>query len=191
MSSPGGERARLLLDRYLEELTRWGTRTNLVGSLERRALEVHVRDSLAAVPLLGRDATVVDLGSGAGFPGVPIAIARPDLRVTLLEIREKRVHFLRHVVRVLELDCAVVRGSIEAPPATPFDYALARAVAEPAELFPRARPWVSAAGEVWIWGRARAAELGIENASEVALEEGRGWIVRVPGPNEGSGSNAG
>jgi len=181
MANPGDERARSLLDRYLVELARWGARQNLVGSLEREALELHVRDSLAAAPLLAERSSVVDLGSGAGFPGLPVAIARPDLQVTLLEIREKRVHFLRHVVRELGLTCSVVRGRIESPPDTPFDYALARAVAAPAELIPRAKPWVGDTGEIWIWGRARAADLAVAGASEIALEEGRGWIVRTPG----------
>ena len=51
------------------------------------------------------------LGSGAGFPGLPLAVARPDLDVTLVEIREKRVHFLRHVVQTLDLDSGDYRPS--------------------------------------------------------------------------------
>jgi len=180
----GDERARDLLDRYLTELAHWGAHTNLVGSLDRAALEVHVRDSLAAAPELPAGASVVDLGSGAGFPGLPVAIARPDLRVTLLEIRERRVSFLRHVTRTLGLSCEVVRGRIETPSATPFDYALARAVAAAAELIPIARPWVGGKGEVWIWGRVRASEVAAPDVSEIPLEEGRGWILRVPGAEQ-------
>lgn len=174
---PGDDRAREALERYLAELARWGARTNLVGSLERAALEQHVRDSLGGASALREGARVVDLGSGAGFPGVPIAIARRDLAVTLLEIREKRVNFLRHVVRELALDCRVVRGRIEDVPAVLFDYAVARAVAAPAEIIPRALPWVEESGEVWVWGKVRATELGIAGVREIALEEGRGWIV--------------
>src|SRR5262245_44770288 len=102
---------------------------NLVGSTARDELVVHVLDSLAAAEVLPQGARVVDLGSGAGFPGLPLAIERPDLELTLLEIREARVHFLRHVVRLLGLRCSVRRGSIDEPPVEPFDYALLKAVA--------------------------------------------------------------
>ena len=63
----------------------------------------HVEDSLAAADCLPEGSEIVDLGSGAGFPGVPLALSRPDLRVTLVEIRERRVNFLRHVVRTPQL----------------------------------------------------------------------------------------
>ena len=182
MALPGDDRARTLLERYLSALAHWGAHTNLVGSLERCELEVHVRDSWAASVALRRDARVVDLGSGAGFPGIPLAIARPDLALTLVEIREKRVHFLRHVVRELGLATEVVRGDIDGAPGNPFDYAVARAVAAPADLLPRARHWVHEQGEVWIWGRVRADELGIQGVSELELEEGRGWILQARSP---------
>jgi 16S rRNA (guanine527-N7)-methyltransferase len=124
---------------------------NLVGSIDPGALQRHVSDSLAAAPLLPRGARAVDLGSGAGFPGIPLGIVRPDLDLTLVEIRERRVNFLRHVVRVLGLSCRVERRRIEEPPAEPFDYALLRAVAEPVLARAMAVPWVSASGEIWIW----------------------------------------
>ena len=62
---------------YLEELTRWGARTNLVGSTEPDALRRHVEDSLAAADYLPEGSEIVDLGSGAGFPGVPLALITP------------------------------------------------------------------------------------------------------------------
>ena len=77
------------MHRFLAELARWAPRTNLVGSSEPAALARHVEDSLAVAGYLPDGARVVDLGSGAGFPGIPIAIARPDLLVTLVEIRER------------------------------------------------------------------------------------------------------
>jgi 16S rRNA (guanine527-N7)-methyltransferase len=136
---------------FSAELTRWGGRMNLVGSTEPAALARHVEDSLAAAEHLPGGAAVVDLGSGAGFPGIPIALARPDLRVTLVEIREKRLAFLRHVARELAPSLEVVAGSIEAPFRRDFDFALLRAVAKTERSLALGLPWVKAAGEVWIW----------------------------------------
>lgn len=166
------------LERYLDELRRWGARTNLVGSLDPEELRAHVRDSLAAAPHLPQAARVVDLGSGAGFPGIPLAIERPDLHLRLVEVRERRVHFLRHVVRSLGLDVAVERARLEDPPSGPAEYALIRAVAAPARALELARPWVSESGEIWIWA-GPGAELPVAASGEIPLAE-RGSILRVP-----------
>ena len=163
------------LAEFLRELARWGDRMNLVGSTNPTAMSRHVEDSLAAVPHLPKGARVVDLGSGAGFPGLPIAIARRDLRVMLVEIREKRVAFLRHVVRTLELDVDVRRESIEVPPETRFEIALLRAVAAPERSLELARPWVDDAGEVWIWAGSGVA---LPGSRAIPLASG-GAILRT------------
>lgn len=165
------------LAEFLRELARWGERMNLVGSTDPAAMARHVEDALAAAPHLPAGAAVVDLGSGAGFPGLPIAIARRDLRIVLVEIREKRVAFLRHVVRSLALDVEVRRTSIETPPEAPFEIALLRAVAPPDESLALARPWVAENGEVWIWA---GAGVEIPNARPLPLASG-GAILRAHG----------
>jgi 16S rRNA (guanine527-N7)-methyltransferase len=172
------ERAALL-ERYVEELQRWGSRVNLVGSTQRDALWVHIYDALPAAEALPPDARVVDLGSGAGFPGIPLAIARPDLDLTLVEIRERRVNFLRHAARLLELGCEIRRCRIEEPPADRYDFALARAVADPPRALRLAVPWVRPGGEVWLWSRSEPGELGSEGISAIELGP-RGRILRVP-----------
>jgi 16S rRNA (guanine527-N7)-methyltransferase len=164
------------LAEFLRELGRWGDRMNLVGSTDPAAMARHVEDALAAVPHLPPNASVVDLGSGAGFPGVPIAIARRDLRVTLVEIREKRIAFLRHVVRSLQLDVEVRRESIENVPAQRFEIAVLRAVAPPEKSLQLARPWVGDDGEIWIWAGAGAA---LPGSRPIALASG-GAILRTP-----------
>jgi 16S rRNA (guanine527-N7)-methyltransferase len=166
------------IERYLDELRRWGARTNLVGSTETDALRLHTIESLAAARHFPECARVVDLGSGAGFPGVPLMIVRPDLQMTLVESRERRVHFLRHVVRTLELECVVVRGRIEDPALGPFDYALLRAVAPLARALPLAVPWVAGDGEIWIWTKEDAEALRAGYAGEISLGK-RGRILRV------------
>jgi 16S rRNA (guanine527-N7)-methyltransferase len=160
---------------YRTELVRWGERMNLVGSLEPAALDRHFEDSLHAASALPHGARVADLGSGAGFPGLPIAIARPDLRVTLIEIREKRVAFLRHVVRTIGLAVEVAQTTLDAPPPEPFDVVLLRAVAPPEESARIGLRWVGPGGEVWIWAGARAALAG---ADPIPLPSG-GSILRV------------
>jgi 16S rRNA (guanine(527)-N(7))-methyltransferase RsmG len=169
--------------RFLDELATWGARINLVGSLERPALEMHVRDSLAAARALPPGARVVDLGTGAGFPGIPIAIARADLDLVLVEIRERRVHFLRHVVRTLGLRCEIRRASIEEAPPRLFDRALLRAVAPLPDALAIGRRWIEATGEVWVWTREPAASLDLPDVAELALDPDgeRGRVLRIPG----------
>jgi len=96
--------ARECFGRYLDELQRWSAQVNLTAL--RRPAEI-VRqgflDSLALAPLVPASARVVDIGSGAGFPALPLAIHRPDLDFTLVESIRKKVTFLRHVARTLDL----------------------------------------------------------------------------------------
>jgi 16S rRNA (guanine527-N7)-methyltransferase len=153
---------------------------NLVGSTRPEEVAAHVSDSLAAAPWLPRGARVVDLGTGAGFPGIPILITRPDLDVVLVERREKRVHFLRQVVRVLDLACEVRRCSIEDGPAPEgrFDFVLLRAVAPAARALDWARPWTRPEGEIWLWTREPAFPDAFVEVGAIPLGE-RGRIARL------------
>ncbi|MCH6563136.1 MAG: 16S rRNA (guanine(527)-N(7))-methyltransferase RsmG [Myxococcales bacterium] len=178
MTQGPGPSSQARIERYLDELRKWAARSNLVGSTRNDALRRHVEDSLAAARHLPHDARVVDLGSGAGFPGLPLLIVRPDLKLTLVESRERRVHFLRQVVRVLELDCVVQRCRIEDAPAGVFAYALLRAVAPVQKALSLAAPWVKPGGEVWIWTREEPAAAGSAFVGEIPLGD-RGRILRA------------
>lgn len=94
------------LARYVDELRRWLPRVNLVSQGDAASLvERHVVDSLAAAAVLREtpiDATIADIGSGAGLPGVPLAIVLAPRRFVLVEPRRKRASFLRAVGRLLE-----------------------------------------------------------------------------------------
>jgi 16S rRNA (guanine527-N7)-methyltransferase len=151
---------------------------NLVGSTTAEALRTHVEDSLAAARTLPTSARIVDLGSGAGFPGVPIAIARPDLEVVLVEIRERKVSFLRHVTRTLGLHCEVWRRSVEDPGDESFDAVLVRALAAPDRALPAAGRWAGANGEVWLWTRVAELPPAFEEIGSVSLGA-RGRIARL------------
>jgi 16S rRNA (guanine527-N7)-methyltransferase len=121
---------------FVELLLRWNKVHNLTGV--RGADEVvdrHLVESFALRALI-KGTHVADVGSGGGLPGVPLAIAEPERRFTLIESRAKRVHFLRHVVGELKLTNAGVAHSRaeDLRVERPFDTVLARAVAPPAEL---------------------------------------------------------
>jgi 16S rRNA (guanine527-N7)-methyltransferase len=117
------------LARFLAELDSWRRRLNLTGRLSGDDLVTHALESAMGATLLPPEGAVVDIGTGGGFPGVPLAILRPDVAVTWLEPREKRAAFLRHVARVLPVENAVVQvARTEDLPESRFDVATCRAV---------------------------------------------------------------
>ena len=94
---------------YFALLTDWNGRMNLTAITEpAEVAEKHFADSLAAAALLPRGARVADVGTGAGFPGVPLLIARPDLGMTLMDGLNKRVAFLREACAQLGIAAACV-----------------------------------------------------------------------------------
>ncbi len=100
---------------YLQELQRWSRIVNLVSSPDpQTVIRKHVLDCLALSAQIAFEGRLVDLGSGAGFPGLVIAIADPDRPVDLIEARRKRAHFLKAVVRKLGLrNVTVYEGRAE------------------------------------------------------------------------------
>ena len=122
------------LDRHTRLILKWNRRIRLTGARERDELLLrHTADSLAATGLLPRGGALLDLGSGAGFPGIPMAVARPDLEILLAESVAKRAAFLSRAVEGLDR-ARVVRARIdgapeeEGVPAAAFDGVAARAV---------------------------------------------------------------
>ena len=120
-----------LLD-YLALLARWNATYNLTAVRDpREMLSKHLLDSLAMQPFVRDIATLADLGTGPGLPGIPLAIATPGLQVTLVESNGKKARFLREAVRTLKLGNARVAESraeaLDAPGA--FDAITARALA--------------------------------------------------------------
>ena len=96
------QQIRQLLD-YLELLDRWSDTYNLTAIRDPRQMVMrHLLDSLAVMPWIDQG-PLLDAGSGAGLPGIPLAIMRPELQVTLLDSAGKKTRFLNHVARSLEL----------------------------------------------------------------------------------------
>ena len=104
------ERQLALFDVYKNELLQWNAKTNLMSeNSSREIITRHFLDSLTALQFIQKPAArMIDVGCGAGFPGLPLKIAQPSLQIYLLETNRKKVSFLKHVIRLLNLYQVVV-----------------------------------------------------------------------------------
>jgi 16S rRNA (guanine527-N7)-methyltransferase len=151
---------------YLARLLAMNEQLNLTAIREPgEAWTRHALDALSLVPHLAdlpAGASVLDVGSGGGVPGIPLAIARPDLRVTLLDATAKKVAFLEAVTGALGLaNVTTVAGRAEAlllDRAATFDAVTARAVAKLAALLPWTAPFARAGGRVLLIKGERAEQ---------------------------------
>jgi 16S rRNA (guanine527-N7)-methyltransferase len=91
-------------DLYLRELLKWNQKINLTAIRSERGIVLkHLLDSLSVYPYLPEYSPILDIGSGAGFPGFPLKIAQPNLEMTLIDSVRKKVDFQRHIIRMLGL----------------------------------------------------------------------------------------
>jgi 16S rRNA (guanine527-N7)-methyltransferase len=146
------DRQSHLLQVYLKELMHWNRRVNLTGPLtkERMIVELFL-DSLIPGPFIPATAKILDVGSGAGFPGVPLKIHAPDRNVDLLEINSKKISFLKQVIRLLGLnDITVMEGRVEKIQAdltqAGYQVVTARAVADLSQVIAWCAPLLSPGG---------------------------------------------
>jgi 16S rRNA (guanine527-N7)-methyltransferase len=149
------------LARFLGLLEHWNRVHNLTGIRDRTELiERHLAESLALEPFV-RGPRACDVGSGAGLPGLPLAVVLPDIFFTLIESRRKRASFLRQARVALGLvNVEVLQQRAEDVTAGPFDTVLARAVAPPADLLSITRPLIAQGGRlVLLTGEDKAREL--------------------------------
>ena len=142
----GSDQIQLYVDLLLSRGIDWG----LMGPREgERIWERHVLNCAALAPLIPQDSTVVDIGSGAGLPGIPLAVLRPDLQVTLVESMARRTAFLDLAVAELELSSRVevVRSRAEEH-AGRYDVVTSRAVAALPRLLAWCAPLMKPQGRV-------------------------------------------
>jgi 16S rRNA (guanine527-N7)-methyltransferase len=137
-----------LLIQFAALLRRWGSAFNLVSRRDGpRLIARHLLDALSLAPML-QGGRVVDLGTGAGLPGVPLAIACPDRTFTLVDRSERRIRFVRQAVAELELTNVVPLAIdfVDFRPEALFDTVVSRAVAKPAALWRVAADLLSVGG---------------------------------------------
>ena len=135
---------------HLDLLDDWNSRMNLTAIRDRPSqLTKHLLDSLTVLPYLHGD-RIADVGSGAGFPGIPLAVVEPHRDVTLIESTGKKCRFLEHVRDALELkNVEVVQSRAESyKPEVRFDTVIARAVGPVADLVRVAGPLVVGGGRL-------------------------------------------
>ena len=156
-----------LAARYVDLLATTGVEWGLVGPRETERLwERHVFNSAAIADLVPEAARVVDVGSGAGLPGIPLALRRPDLRVTLLEPLLRRATFLTQAVETLELTdrVRVVRARAEDHAET-YEAVVSRALAPLPRLLGWCLPLTVRAGTVLAL-KGRSAQEEIQESAE-------------------------
>jgi 16S rRNA (guanine527-N7)-methyltransferase len=178
-----GERAAAVV-RYAEVLAGPGVTRGLLGPREvPRLWERHILNCGVVGELLADGAELCDVGSGAGLPGIVLALARPDLQVTLLEPLLRRTLFLDEVIDLLELDnVTVLRGRAEEfAGKRRFDVVTSRAVAPLAKLAGWSLPLLRSGGEmVALKGGSAAAELA-ESAPLLTKIGATRWAVETVG----------
>lgn len=142
------------LDTYAQLLVEWNGKMNLTAITDPQGIVFkHFVDSLLLLKAveLPQGSSLIDVGAGAGFPSMPVKIARSDLAVTMLDSLQKRLTFLEEVSRQLELDCTFIHaraedGGREKKLRERFDFATARAVAHLRELAEYCLPYVKVGG---------------------------------------------
>jgi 16S rRNA (guanine527-N7)-methyltransferase len=171
---------------FAQFLTTAGIERGLIGPREgERIWERHIFNCLPVTQLLPQNASLFDIGSGAGLPGIVIALARPDLKVTLIEPLERRVEFLKEATEGLGID--VMRGRAQDVKKS-ADYVTARAVAPLEKLKKISWHMVKTGGALLAMkGESAATEMvGVKNAvlHEIELEGiGLGRIVELRKPS--------
>jgi len=180
-------RRRQLLD-YVALLEKWNRTYNLTAVRDPLAMvSHHLLDSLAVVPhlpLSGEAPTIADIGSGAGLPGIPLALARPQWRITLVEASQKKVAFLRQACLSLGLgNVTVHEGRVELwRPQSLFTLVISRAFADLARF-------IAACAHLVAPGGALAAMKGAYPGDELSRAP-QGWdcacVTRLPSPQLGA-----
>jgi 16S rRNA (guanine527-N7)-methyltransferase len=184
------EGIRNLFNIYLNELLEWNLKFNLTAITDPEEIRLkHFEDSLSLLQTIQlSDQSVIDIGAGAGFPGVPLKIVCPGIKLTLVEATRKKVEFLNHLVSALDLKAVeVLWGRAEAlvkDRRESFDIAVSRAVARLNVLCEYCLPFVKVGGrfiaykEVKVEAEAGEAEPAIKKLGGILKE-----IKKVKLPN--------
>lgn len=177
------------LGRYQAELMKWNRRINLIAreTTENQVVENHFLDSLTLVPFLlsgPKPVHLLDVGTGAGFPGLVLACALPEIQVTLMEPRQKRVTFLKHIIRLIDLANATVVAERVEQAAMEwqglFTHITSRAVAEPGLFLPLIRALATPETRVILMLARQEMLAGIENLASGGWRIERTCALNLP-----------
>ena len=177
-----GEREVSLFETYYQNLISWNQKFNLTAITDKKEVAVkHFLDSVIAQKYFPYGASVVDVGSGAGFPAIPLKIVRSDLSITMLEALNKRVNFLQDTLAVLDLPGKALHLRAEdaayGAMRESFDVATARAVTNTKQLVQDLLPLVQVGGSAILYTSADIEEELKE--AESAVKTLGGMISRV------------
>jgi 16S rRNA (guanine527-N7)-methyltransferase len=156
---------------YVEELCSWSRKFNLTGLEDRKRMVIELfLDSLIPSPFLPGEGNLLDVGSGAGLPGLPLKIHCPLRNTFLLEPNSKKVSFLRHVIRLIKLGgVETIKSRVEHLPKEPrYDMVTARALAEYGKTLDGCAPLVNPGGLLVLYLGASAKENLKESERSVA-----------------------
>ena len=167
---------------HAREMALWNRRINLTAVTDPFEMAVkHYLDAIAAIPFIKPGASLLDVGSGAGFPGIPLKVMRPSLNMALLEARRKRANFLKHVLRTLDMvDVSVRHQRLEKEaelisPENGFDVIVSRAFSNLESFAVQALPLLNPGGCLVAYKGARGDGLHSEVAElEKFAVEGAG-----------------
>jgi 16S rRNA (guanine527-N7)-methyltransferase len=161
-----------LINIYLHELWEWNKKINLTGLTSReRIIKELLVDSLIPSPYMPEEGNLLDIGSGAGFPAIPLKISKPRLKIHLMEITSKKVSFLKQVVRITHLDdIDIIRGRIEKDGALlrseGYDIITARALADLPQTLAWCAPHLKSGGLIFRFHGSRF-EKALKEGAEV------------------------
>jgi 16S rRNA (guanine527-N7)-methyltransferase len=179
---PGPETGAERLASYGNLLLHWNTRLSLTAIRdEAELIERHLMEGVFAAQHHPSGTTSLDFGSGTGVPGIPIAICREKLKITLAESHRKKAAFLQETVRVLGLKAVVHSGRAETLVPGTFDAVWMRAVEKSAAMFPLAATLVAPSGSLCLLGTGTAPRI------DASSSKGSSWqwkTLPLPGSKD-------
>jgi len=162
---------------HARELLHWNKTTNLTTITDPFEVAVkHFVDSLAPARLISPGAALLDIGSGGGFPGIPLKLVIPSMAVTLIDASRKRVNFLKHVIRTLNLEgiqaLHIRAEDLKDEPAylKHFDFIISRALTDLESFIRHGLPLLAEAG-VMIALKGKVDQIEVEKVASIALEK--------------------
>ena len=166
---------------YLKELLKWNQKINLTSIRSEKGIVLkHFLDSLSICPYLPEQSSILDIGSGAGFPGIPLKIVRPSLEITLIDSVRKKIDFQRHLIRVLGLKgIEAIHGRVQDKGILQclggrFDVTLSRAFSDLQTLLALSHPFLKERGTVL----AMKGELDLGEIRHLAEIEGNRYRLQ-------------